>query len=100
MNELIDSFIEIYRATPEGNRRMSKKRQMESFMRFILMLTDNNKYKQYRTPILVWVQNYQNQIYSKLSEEVLDLHNRSQNNKGIARSEAFGTRRRRSRRLV
>ncbi len=100
MNELIDSIIEIYRATPEGNRRMSRKRQMNSFARFVLMITDTDKYKQYRAPLMFWCQKYQDQIYSKLSEEVLDLHNRSPRNQGIARSEAFGSRRGRTRRLV
>lgn len=100
MNEIIDSIIEIYRSTPEGNRRMTRKRQMNSFCRFVLMITDTDKYKQYRAPLMVWVQKYQDQIYSKLSEEVLDLHIRSPRNQSIARSEAFGTRRGRSRRLV
>ena len=100
MIDFLDSAIDVY-AENYGKRRMTNRKRIEDFQRFLYcILQTQDKYKQYQTPLMVFVQNNNSEILRKISEKVLIFHNRSKDHQGIPGSKASGVGRGRSRRLV
>ena len=124
MNEFIDRLIEEYTSEPRRKQIMSK--QIEDFMRFYIITTqdrekipmldeedekkdeyvkkpvskNNHKYKQMRTAGLAFIHHNRKEIYQKIREAVPHIHNRGKGYQSILSSKEIGSSWRRSRRLV
>ena len=124
MNEFIDRLIEEYTSEPRRKQIMSK--QIEDFMRFYIITTqdrekipmldeeegkkdekkdeyvkkpvskNNHKYKQMRTAGLAFIHHNRKEIYQKIREAVPHIHNRGKGYQSILSSKEVGSGRRRS----
>ena len=99
MNELIFQY------TRDKKKVASMKIELETFTQFYLefiegLQDDEHKYIQYKTLGLALIQKNKSQFYKRIREGIRTIHRRSTNYKGVVSSKTFGSRGRRSRRLV
>jgi hypothetical protein len=100
MNEFIDELIISYKSFRK--RKQIMKREIQDFMRFYLVSIENykedkDKYLQYKTLGLAFIEKNKNQIYQKISEAIQPIYSRSKKHPSIIASKTFGTGRKWSR---